>query len=116
MVLSNFAAAPMLEGGPKLSVLVPARDEAKSIEQSVRSLLNQDYPDLNVIAVDDRSTDGTGETLDALAARYPDLEVIHVRELPSGWLGKTHALHLGAYWAGGEWLVFTDADVRTVHS
>jgi len=97
---------------PMLSVLVSALDEAATIEPALRSLLAVDYPRLEVIAIDDRSTDGTGAILDRLAQEDRRLRVIHVRELPPGWLGKVHALHVGARAATGEWLLFTDADVH----
>lgn len=82
--------------------------------ESVETLLAQDYNgDLEIIAVDDRSTDRTGEILEELRGQNPHLlRVLRVRTLPEGWLGKNHALHLGAAQAGGEWLLFTDADVR----
>jgi hypothetical protein len=96
---------------PSLSVVVPCRDEARSVEAAVRSLLAQDLPDLEVIAVDDRSSDGTGAILDRLAAEDPRLAVIHVDALPSGWLGKNHACEIGARHARGDWLLFTDGDV-----
>lgn len=97
---------------PALSVIVGALDEAATIEPALRSLLAVDYPRLEVIAIDDRSTDGTGAILDRLAREDRRLRVIHVRELPAGWLGKVHALHVGARAATGEWLLFTDADVH----
>jgi cellulose synthase/poly-beta-1,6-N-acetylglucosamine synthase-like glycosyltransferase len=93
-------------------VIFAARDEERSVGQSLRTMLGQDYPDLQVVAVDDRSADGTGTILDSIARGNPDVEVVHVEELPPGWLGKTHALRLGASRASGEWLLFTDADVR----
>jgi len=96
---------------PRVSVVVAARDEQRRIGEAMRSLLALDYPDLEVIAVDDRSTDRTGAMLDELAAADPRLWVEHVRELPAGWLGKNHALHLGARRATGELILFTDADV-----
>lgn len=104
-----------LPGGaawPWLSVVVPARNEAPQVEPALRSLLAQDYPALEVIAVDDRSKDATGALLDALAAEDARLSVLHVTALPEGWLGKNHALHLGAGRARGELLLFTDADVH----
>jgi hypothetical protein len=73
--------------------------------------LAQDYPRLEVIAVDDRSTDATGAILDALAIADSRLRVVHVRELPEGWLGKLHAMHLAAESTTAPWLLFTDADV-----
>jgi glycosyltransferase involved in cell wall biosynthesis len=96
---------------PRLSVVVPARDEGSAIARALGSLLEQDYPDLEVIVVDDRSTDTTGEVLRELARKDPRLLVIRVDELPAGWLGKNHALWRGADRARGEWLLFTDADV-----
>jgi hypothetical protein len=98
-------------GWPPLTVVVPARDEARGVEAAVRSLLSQDYPDLRVVAVDYRSTDGTGEVLDRLAAGEPRLRVIHVRELPPAWLGKNHACAVGADVAADGFLLFTDGDV-----
>ena len=96
---------------PSLSIVVPARDEAASIGLALGSLLAQDYPGLEVIAVDDRSADGTGAVLRELAAREPRLVVLRVDDLPAGWLGKNHALWRGAERARGKWLLFTDADV-----
>src|SRR5256712_1060253 len=96
---------------PSLSIVVPARDEAASIGRALGSLLAQDYPDLEVIAVDDRSADGTGDVLREVAAREPRLTVLRVDDLPAGWLGKNHALWRGAQRASGQWLLFTDADV-----
>jgi glycosyltransferase involved in cell wall biosynthesis len=96
---------------PLVSVIVAARDEALAIERALRSILALDYPALEVVVVNDRSTDGTGEILEALEAAFPNLQVQHVRELPRGWLGKNHALHRGAAAASGSYLVFTDADV-----
>jgi cellulose synthase/poly-beta-1,6-N-acetylglucosamine synthase-like glycosyltransferase len=105
---------PRVTGGatlPRLSVVIPARDEGAAIGRAVGSLLRQDYPDLEVIVVDDRSSDGTGDVLRELAARDPRIVVIRVDELPAGWLGKNHALWRGADRASGEWLLFTDADI-----
>jgi len=96
---------------PSLSIVVPARDEAASIGRALGSLLGQEYPGLEVIAVDDRSADGTGAVLRELAAREPRLVVLRVDDLPAGWLGKNHALWRGAERARGKWLLFTDADV-----
>ncbi len=97
---------------PPLSVIVPALNEEQTVEAAMRTLLALDYPGLEIIAVDDRSTDGTGAILDRLAVEDPRLRVIHVRELPPGWLGKNHALHTGSLEARGDWLLFTDADVH----
>ena len=96
---------------PSLSVIVPARNEATAIGPALASLLAQDYPGLEIVAVDDRSTDGTGDVLRALAAANPSLRVLRIDDLPSGWLGKNHALWRGAQRSTGTWLLFTDADV-----
>ncbi|MCB9743822.1 MAG: glycosyltransferase [Alphaproteobacteria bacterium] len=106
------ARPPSPEAWPRLSVLMPACDEVEHIEASVRALLGSGYPNLELIAVDDRSQDGTGALLDRLAEGEPRLRVVHVEALPEGWLGKVHALHVGAAEAGGDWLLLMDADVQ----
>ncbi|HZO88357.1 MAG TPA: glycosyltransferase family 2 protein [Chthonomonadaceae bacterium] len=100
-----------LQNLPRLSVLVPACNEAATVERAMLSLLALDYPALEIIAVDDRSTDATGAILDRLAAANPRLRVIHIRQLPPGWLGKNHALQVAGEHATGAWFLFTDADV-----
>jgi len=99
---------------PALTVIVPARNEAAALETTLRSLLAQTIP-LEIIAVDDRSTDSTGAIMDRIAAeRHPPgryLTVIHVDELPPGWLGKPHAMALAARQAATPWLLFTDGDI-----
>ncbi len=100
---------------PRVSIIVPARNEAAMIERAVRSLLVLDYPDYELVVVDDRSEDETGAILDRLKEEYGGrLVVVHVRELPAGWLGKTHAMWSAARESSGEWILFSDADV--VHS
>jgi glycosyltransferase involved in cell wall biosynthesis len=112
--LRNVETEPVAEAYPSLSVVVPARNEERGVGESIRSMLAQDYPGpLEVVAVDDRSTDRTGEILESLKTEHPNLlSVERVAELPDGWLGKTHALALGAAETCGDWLLFTDADVR----
>ncbi|HET7754914.1 MAG TPA: glycosyltransferase family 2 protein, partial [Anaeromyxobacteraceae bacterium] len=107
----QLSSVPPDPSPPAVSVVVPCRDEAREVERAVRSLLAQDLPELQVVAVDDRSTDGTGEILDRLAALDERLTVVHVNELPAGWLGKNHACAVGARAATGEWILFTDGDV-----
>jgi len=97
---------------PRLSVLVPACNEADTLEPALVSLLAQDYPGLEVILVDDRSTDGTGAIVDRIAASNPRVTPLHVTRLPDGWLGKVHALARARERATGEWLLFSDADVH----
>ena len=97
---------------PKLSVVVPACDEADKLEPAARTLLDEDYPNLELVFVDDRSTDGTGQIMDRLAAEDDRVKVIHVAELPEDWLGKVHALDRGVAASTGEFVLFTDADVH----
>jgi len=96
---------------PKVSVIVAAKDEATKIENALHSVLKSDYPDFEVIAVNDRSEDETGKILDGLAQKNAHLKVTHIDSLPPQWLGKNHALHVAAQNATGEYLLFTDADV-----
>ena len=95
-----------------VSVIVPACNEAATLEPALRSLLAQDHPDVQIVLVDDRSTDGTTDLVDRLAADDARITPIHVAELPDGWLGKVHALHVGTAHATADWLLFTDADIR----
>jgi hypothetical protein len=113
MSLPRLDREPPLEPAarPPLSVIFAARDEEAELERALRSLLALDYAPLEVVAVDDRSTDRTPEILARVAAEDPRLRVIRVDRLPAGWLGKNHALRLGAEAARGELLLFTDADV-----
>jgi glycosyltransferase involved in cell wall biosynthesis len=96
---------------PSVAVVFSARDEADRIEKTMKMLLEHGSPILEVIAVDDRSTDGTSEILARLAAEDSRLKVVRIDELPDRWLGKTHGLHVGAQQADSEWILFTDADV-----
>src|SRR4030095_5434131 len=96
--------APTPDVWPCLSVVIPACNEAATLESAVATLLQQDYPDLEIILVDDRSTDGTGELIDRLARQDPRIRAVHVEILPQGWLGKVHALHRGVEQARAHWL------------
>jgi hypothetical protein len=104
--------APMPAVWPRLSVIIPACNEVATLEAAVATLLRQDYPDLEIILVDDRSTDGTGALIDRLSRDDPRIRTVHVETLPAGWLGKVHALHRGVQQSSGGWLLFTDADVH----
>ncbi len=100
---------------PRLSVVVPARNEAEHIRGCLTSLLSLDHPSLEVIAVNDRSTDATGAIMEEVAATPQAagrLHIIHVTELPDRWLGKTHAMWRAAAQATGEWILFTDGDIH----
>ena len=101
---------------PAISVIVPAKDEAETIELTLNSLLASDYPRLEIIAVNDRSTDETGAIMErvAQAASEQDrvsMQIVHITELPADWLGKSHAMHQAAKQATGELLLFTDGDI-----
>jgi len=97
---------------PSLSLIVPARDEALAIEEALRRMLSLDYPDYEVIAINDRSSDQTGAIMDRVAQEVGSrLQVVHVAELPVGWLGKNHAMSLGVDRSRGEFLLLTDGDV-----
>jgi glycosyltransferase involved in cell wall biosynthesis len=100
---------------PHATVIVPARDEADTIEATLRSLLAQTGIHLQIVAVDDRSTDGTSEIIDTLVheanASPHQLQALHILDLPPGWLGKPHALAAGVQQARAPWLLFTDGDV-----
>jgi glycosyltransferase involved in cell wall biosynthesis len=97
-------------GNPRVSIIVPARNEQADIAQTLTQLLALDYDNYEVIAVNDRSTDRTGEIMDRVAAGTK-LKIIHITELPPGWMGKTHAMWSAGKQATGDWLLFTDADV-----
>src|SRR6185312_8679857 len=102
------------KGDPRVTIIVPARNESADIEAALTRLLALDYDCYEVVVVDDRSTDDTGAIMDRVAVSpnaQGRLKVVHVKELPVGWLGKTHAMWSAAREAKGEWLLFTDADV-----
>ena len=101
-------------GEPGVSIIVPARNEEEHIRETLVQLLALDYSNYEIIVVNDRSTDRTGQIMDEVAASsqaHGLLKVIQISELPSGWLGKTHAMWTAGQQASGDWLLFTDADV-----
>jgi glycosyltransferase involved in cell wall biosynthesis len=104
--------APEPVAWPRVSIVIAARNEGATVGAAVPTMLALDYPDFEIIAVNDRSEDDTGPVLDRLAAADPRLRVVHVRELPAGWIGKNHALHTGAQQGTGDWILFTDADIH----
>jgi cellulose synthase/poly-beta-1,6-N-acetylglucosamine synthase-like glycosyltransferase len=105
--------ASLPQNPPKVTILVPAKDEGAGIRRCIEGILRQDYPDFEVIAIDDRSTDDTGPILDELAKAHPKVRVVHIAPgaLPDGWLGKCNALWTASRDASGEWLFFVDSDV-----
>ncbi|MBK7972341.1 MAG: glycosyltransferase [Deltaproteobacteria bacterium] len=100
------------DNAPLVSVVIPARDEEKTIETCVAGVLAQDWPNLEVIVVDDRSSDRTPEILARLATQDPRLTVIRGEECPKTWMGKNYALHQGFTCSRGEWILFLDADTQ----
>jgi len=97
---------------PRISLIFAARDEEEKLPAALATLAALDYPNLEIIAVNDRSRDSTGAILEEFARGHSRLRVLHVTELPNGWLGKPHALQKAYEASSGEWLLFTDADVR----
>ena len=97
---------------PKISVVVAGKDEEDNIEACLRSLAEQDYPNFEIIACNDRSTDETGAIIDRLADENDRIRAVHIDHLPDGWKGKNHALQQGSDLATGEFFFFTDADCR----
>jgi chlorobactene glucosyltransferase len=112
LTVRRFDQYPKTRRFPRVSILVPARNEERNIEACVTSLLEQDYPDFEVIVLDDQSTDNTLVTLEHLASTGSHLQIIHGRPIPEGWLGKHWACHQLDQAASGELLLFVDADTR----
>jgi glycosyltransferase involved in cell wall biosynthesis len=99
---------------PRVTTIVPARNEATDIAASLASRLSDGYPDLELVVVDDRSDDETPQILEWFSADDERVKVVRVDGLPDGWLGKVHALDRGVREATGEWLLFSDADIELV--
>jgi chlorobactene glucosyltransferase len=112
MLLMKRPPHPIQGELPSVTILIPAKDEGERIRGCIESALHQDYPKLQVIAIDDRSTDNTGAVMDEMAAGNPRLSVLHITQPPApGWTGKNNALFNGAKKATGDWLLFVDSDV-----
>jgi len=112
--LNKLSGYNKLSVFPRISVLIPARNEEEKIRDCISSLLKQDYPNYQIIVLNDNSTDRTGEILAELQSRDNRLKVIHGASLPADWLGKHWACHQLYLASDGDYLFFTDAD--TVHS
>jgi glycosyltransferase involved in cell wall biosynthesis len=116
----NLRPAPWLrklrpvepEAWPIVSVVIPAKDEAETLEAAMATRRAEDYPGLEIVLVEDRSSDGTAAIADRMATGMEGLRVEHIRALPPGWLGKVHALQRGVELATGDWVLLTDADVH----
>jgi hypothetical protein len=100
------------DDSPRVTAVIPAKDEEGALPECLESVRAQTYPDLDILVVDDRSADATPEIARRAAEADPRVRVLTLTELPPGWTGKTHALHLAAAEARGEWLWFLDADTR----
>ena len=111
MNILSKSSPPISDPPPPVTIIVPAKDEEQRIGQCLASVLAQDYPKYDVLAVDDRSTDATGRVMDQMAAVEPRLKILHIDSLPTGWTGKNNALFRAAALATGDWLLFIDSDV-----
>lgn len=100
------------ENPPKVTILLPCKDEQENVAKCAADLLAQNYPNLEVVIIDDRSTDGTAEVARGIAASDSRVKLLHLSDRPAGWTGKTYALTRGMELASGEWLLFVDADTR----
>ena len=105
------ANSPLPPKWPRLSVVIASCNDADTIEKAVNTLLQQDYPNLEIVVVNDRSTDGTGQIIKRITRKDSRVRIVHIQHLPSGWLGKVHALHVGTQKSSGDWILYTDADV-----
>lgn len=113
-ILRPGQAARIPGHAPRVSIIVPARNEEDALPAALESFVELDYPDYEVIVVDDASTDGTGRIADEWSARAggrAPVRVIHNRELPDDWTGKVHALSVAARAVTGDWILATDADM-----
>ena len=99
---------------PRVSLIIPACNEEGTLATALASRLADNYPELEIVVIDDRSSDATGAIADEFARQDPRVRVIHLDALPDGWLGKLHAMQRGAAVASGEFLLLSDADTHWV--
>jgi chlorobactene glucosyltransferase len=111
-VLKRSSPAMRTPDAPLVAAIIPAKDEEGALGECLASVLAQDYPNLEILVVDDRSTDGTADIARRAAELDPRVRLVSIRELPDGWTGKTHALHVASAEARGDWFWFLDADTR----
>jgi len=97
---------------PFVSVVIPSRNEIDNIRICLDSLVNQDYPDYEILVVDGDSTDGTREIIKEFSSKHPKVKLVEEKPLPKGWVGKSFACYQGALAAKGDWFLFIDADTR----
>jgi len=122
LVINNFVfknvenyslTGQVLKNPPLISILIPARNEAENISRCLKSLLKQDYPNLEIIVLNDNSTDGTSKVVKVIAEKDNRVRLVEGAPLEDGWIGKNFASHQLAKYAKGEYFIFTDAD--TLH-
>jgi len=111
LMLTDDSAGPP-ESAPKISVMVAAKDEEGCIEACVRTMLDQDYPDFEMVVCNDRSTDATAAIVQGIADEDPRLRLVNITDLPAGWCGKNNAMQTGIATTAGEWICMIDADCR----
>ncbi|MHB1253047.1 MAG: glycosyltransferase family 2 protein, partial [Candidatus Humimicrobiaceae bacterium] len=112
--INNFKLPEsILKSPPLVSVLIPARNEEKNIRRILNSMIKQDYPNLEILVLDDGSTDETSQIVEKFAEKDSRVRLIKGGPLPKGWKGKCYACHQLSKVAKGEYFVFTDAD--TLH-
>lgn len=104
--------APTPVHWPRLSLIITACNEADTIGQALQTLCTQTYPQLEILVVNDRSTDATARVIAEIAAQHARIRLLNIETLPEDWLGKVHALHVATQHATGEWLLFADADIH----
>ncbi|GAA4318895.1 glycosyltransferase family 2 protein [Flaviaesturariibacter amylovorans] len=107
--LADVAPEP---GTEAVALIIAIRNEEADLPGALDTLVRLRYPNLRILLVNDRSTDGTGAILADYAQRYPQLQVRTIAELPAGWLGKNHALYEGYRASSEEWILFADADIQ----
>ncbi len=110
LLAADYAGPP--ENAPMLSVVVAAKDEEENIESCVRTMLDQDYPNFELIVCNDRSNDGTAAIVERIAAEDSRVRLINITHLPEGWCGKNNAMQTGIAASKGEWICMIDADCR----
>lgn len=115
LTMSRLGKAPQTDKHPRLSILIPARNEARVITNTIHHLLNQSYSNFEIILLDDNSSDGTGQIAIEAARNDSRLRIIQGKILPDGWAGKNWACHQLSELATGDYLIFTDADVVWQH-